>query len=1273
MKEVNTEIFRVYVSKKEEYDSASPQLLSRLTKNLEVKGLKALKTYIRYDFRGASDKDLKKLLKINLFDQVTDEFTYKEPRADDYDFLLPVQSLPGQYDQRADLALQSLKLLSPDSQQAESATAVIYAFTGDISEEDRLKITEYLINPLEARLYDPEHDVLSRKDSSALAVAKIEGFIDFDQKELEEFRQAKSLAMSREDLLLVKDYFSSEERNPTYTEIRVLDTYWSDHCRHTTFHTHLTSLDIDEAVASDFKEALEEGLEKYKEARDFVYGSEAAKKRPFTLMDMATLAAKYERKKGNLDDEDLSEEINACSVKRKVKAEGKSHDYLIMFKNETHNHPTEMEPYGGAATCLGGAIRDPLSGRSYVHQSMRITGSADPTILPETALPGKLSQRRITTGAAAGFSSYANQIGVPAGQLNEFYHPGFMAKRMELGAVMASAPAENVLRSVPEPGDIVILLGGDTGRDGIGGATGSSKEHDESSMEKSGAQVQKGNPLLERRIQRLFRNPDFTKLIKRCNDFGAGGVSVAIGELADGLDIDLDKVPVKYPGLDGTELAISESQERMALVVEKDKLDQVLALARAENLQAVKVAVVTDDRRMRISWRGEYIVDLSRDFLDTNGADQEAKVLMTAPLTEDLLFSQNHLTDKDFPGSLTKTLSSLAHASRKSLSESFDSTAGGNAVIMPYGGKYQLSPEKGMAALISHKGKSSQTAGLMTYGYNPELSSWSPYHGAYYAVLESLAKLVAMGGDYRTARLSLQEYFERLGDEPVKWGKPAMALLGALKAQLDFGTPAIGGKDSMSGSFMDLHVPPTLVSFAVNTVDADRVLPSNFTKKDCLVLALKPLQDGRKHLPDPSSVKTVFEIFEKLHDKGLIEASYVLAGEGYATAVAKMAAGNSLGFDFNRENPVENLFKPSIGDILLQLNDKATDLEKIYGDVMPEDKGAQVFILGETREDGGITYGISSISVDHLSKLSLQTLENAFPADYEKEELYPAFLPPVFDSKPIKAKAKFAEPKVFVPVFQGSHSEYESIAAFEKAGAVVETAVFKNLTARDIKQSFDDFSRRIDEAQILFLPSSYCGEFEPGGNGKFIAGILRNERISEAINNLLYKRDGLMLGIGGGFQALLKAGFIYDGDINDPDIDDVSLTDNLIGRYFSGYAATKILTKKSPWLHLLDLDMIYKLPVSTYQGRIAAPDRLLRRLFENGQVAGIFVDESENPTMAYPDNPTGSAFAIEGLLSPDGRILGKLGHSERIGPNIAINIPGNKEQAIFESALAYYD
>ena len=1244
----------IFVEKKPGFDVEAKSLFDDFKRNLRLENLEKVRVINKYTIGEVSEEYYKKALN-TIFSELTVDNVYEEkaPVVAEEEIAFGVEYLPGQYDQRADSASQCFQLLTAGD-RIDVKSSKIIALKGNLSKEDVDRIKHYYINSVDSR----EVDINNRELQTPLNVPKdveiLNGFINFSEKELEAFHKAQGLAMSIEDLIMIRDYFKNEEnRDPSITEIKVIDTYWSDHCRHTTFATTLEEVEIEE---NKYTVPIKKSYHAYMKSRDYVYGENTERK--VNLMDIAVIAMKEMRKKGMLDDLDVSDEINACSINIDVETDKGIEKYLLMFKNETHNHPTEIEPFGGAATCLGGAIRDPLSGRTFVYQAMRVTGAADPTVPVEETLKGKLPQRTITLGAAHGYSSYGNQIGLATGQVAEVYHPNYVAKRMEVGAVIAAAPKENVIREEPKKGDIVILLGGRTGRDGVGGATGSSKEHTTESIETCGAEVQKGNAPTERKIQRLFRNATVAKMIKRCNDFGAGGVSVAIGELCRGLDIDLDKVPKKYEGLDGTELAVSESQERMAVVVNEEDADKFIALSKEENLEAVKVAVVTDTERLRLFWRGKAIVDLKRSFLDTNGATQKTKVKVEAP--ENYPYE---VSDVDVKEEWIKNLHNLNVASQKGLVERFDSTIGAKTVLMPFGGKYAKTPAEGMAAKIPVWGGDSKNASLMTFGFNPYLGTWSPYHMAFYSVIESVTKLTAMGGDYRHARLTFQEYFERLGKNPSRWGKPFAALLGAYKAQEDLGIAAIGGKDSMSGTFDDIDVPPSLVSFAVGYEKADRVISPEFKEKNSklVLLTVEKLEDG---LINMDKFKKNMEIvYGLIGDKKIISASSTKMG-GVSESLTKMALGNKIGCEFTNLSK-EELFGYNYGTMVVEVKNDV-NIEEAF-------KGALYKEIGKTTEEFKITskdYDLS-LNLDDLDKALEEKLNGVFKIKTEEVKEEGKAVNFECDKAP-KAKVKVQNPKVVIPVFPGTNCEDDCQRAFEKEGAVVTQVLIRNLTKETLKESIDKLEEEIKTAQIIMIPGGFSAGDEPDGSGKFIATVFRNEKIKNAVMDLLNNRDGLILGICNGFQALIKLGLVPYGEIRDLEEDMPTLTYNNINRHMSSMIRTRISTKKSPWFSEVNLGDIHTVAISHGEGRFVASEELVKKLEENGQIATQYVDFDGNVSLNMPYNPNGSVYGIEGITSPDGRVLGKMGHSERIGENLYKNVPGDFDQKIFKSGVNYF-
>ena len=1246
----------IFVEKKEGFNVEGKSLLEDFKTNLRVESLENVRVVNKYILGKVNEEDYKKSL-YSVFSEKTVDNLYEEKiPMDNEEIAFAVEYLPGQYDQRADSASECYALLTA-GERIEVKTAKVIILKGNLKEEEVQKIKHYYINPVDSR----EVDVYSKELLSGLEdpadVEIINGFIQKNDEEIASYHKELGLAMSVNDLLMIRDYFKNEERDPSITEIKVIDTYWSDHCRHTTFSTAIENVEIEEGKLNN---PLIKSYNAYLKSRDFVYGKETT--RDENLMDIAVIVMKEMRKKGLLEDLDVSEEINACSINVNIETDKGNEEYLVMFKNETHNHPTEIEPFGGAATCLGGAIRDPLSGRTYVYQAMRVTGAADPTVEIDETLNGKLPQRTIVLGAAHGYSSYGNQIGLATGQVSEIYHPNYVAKRMEVGAVIAAAPKENVVREEPKASDLVILLGGRTGRDGIGGATGSSKEHTEESINTCGAEVQKGNPPTERKIQRLFRNEKVAKMIKRCNDFGAGGVSVAIGELTRGLDINLDMVPKKYEGLDGTEIAISESQERMAVVVNKEDAKEFISLSAEENLEAIVVAEVTDTERLRMFWRGEKIVDLKREFLDTNGARQTTDVKVELPKEYPLAIGEEVNVKERW----MKTLTEPNVASQKGLVERFDSTIGSGTVMMPFGGKYALTPAEGMAAKIPVLNGESKDATLMSYGFNPELGMWSPYHMAYYAVIESVTKIAAMGGDYRKIRLTFQEYFERLGNNPSRWGKPFAALLGAYQAQSDLGLPAIGGKDSMSGSFGQLDVPPTLVSFAVAVEKASKIV-SNELKKVGSKLVLLMAEKNDDYTLNVETFKNNLEALYKLtSNKKVLSASTVRFG-GIAETLSKISFGNKIGIKFNGLSK-EELFGLNYGSVIVEV---ATDedLNKAF-------EGCSYKVIGETIEKPVIIseeYDFT-FNIDDLISIYEKKLSTVFKIETEKsQESVPEIK--VEEKKiilPSSPSIKTAKPRVIIPVFPGTNCEYDCNRAFTKAGAETTELVFKNYSKSALLESIEALEKQIRESQIIMIPGGFSAGDEPDGSGKFIATIFRNERIKDAVNDLLKNRDGLVLGICNGFQALIKLGLVPYGEIVDIEENMATLTYNNINRHMSSIIRTKITSNKSPWFSEVNVGDIHNVAISHGEGRFIANEELLRQLITNDQIATQYVDLEGNVSLDMPFNPNGSVLGIEGITSPDGRVLGKMGHSERIGEDLYVNVPGNFDQKIFESGVKYF-
>ena len=1258
----------VFVEKKAGFNVESQILLKDFKDNLGIEALEDVRVLNKYILGDMEEEQYVRTVNTILSEAPVDRVYEENFEIGQDEFAFGVEYLPGQYDQRADSASECIMLLTEEEKIPVKSSKVII-LKGNLNEEEIKKIKSYYINPVDSREVSPLSKVLEENLEEPNEVEVLNGFLDLNEEGLKNFHREKSLAMSLEDLKLIRDYFKSEDRNPTITEIKVIDTYWSDHCRHTTFETIIKDVYIEEGK---YSEPIKKAYEDYKNSRAYVYG-ENLNTKEVKLMDLATIAMKELRKRGKLDDLDVSEEINACSINIEIETDKGTEEYLLMFKNETHNHPTEIEPFGGAATCLGGAIRDPLSGRSYVYQAMRVTGSADPTVEICETLKGKLPQRKITLGAAHGYSSYGNQIGLATGQVSEIYHPNYAAKRMEVGAVIAAAPKENVIRLEPSKGDIVILLGGRTGRDGIGGAIGSSKEHTEESINQCGAEVQKGNAPTERKIQRLFRNKEVAQMIKRCNDFGAGGVSVAIGELCRGIDIDLNKVPKKYEGLDGTELAISESQERMAVVISSENADRFIKLSEDENLEATIVAEVTDTDRLRMNWKDKTIVDIKRSFLDTNGAKQEISLKVKSPSVYPY-----EVKNFDVKEEWLKSLRNLNVCSQKGLIERFDSTIGGGTVLMPLGGKYQLTPAEGMAAKIPVLGGESKDASLMTYGFNPYLGVWSPFHMAFYSVIESVTKIAAMGGDYKKVRLTFQEYFEKLLRDEEKWGKPFAALLGAYKAQMDLGLPAIGGKDSMSGSFGELNVPPTLVSFAVGLEKASRIISPEFKNIGSTLVLMKgeKLEDGTLEM---EGFKNNLEKLYELIGEEKVVSAYSLKFGGVSEGITKMSLGNRIGAILNNISK-EELFGFNYGSLILEVKE-GVNLEDEF-------KGTNYKVIGSTIKDGVIKceeYDFE-VSLEELEKAYEEKLEDVFKSKTEdKEECVSDLINNDKDGANIldngqmhieeKLKSKITrveKPRVVIPVFPGTNCEYDCRRAFEKEGAEVHEVIIRNLNKEALIDSINMLKKEIDKSQIIMLPGGFSAGDEPDGSAKFIATIFRNPKIKDSVMKLLNERDGLILGICNGFQALIKLGLLPYGKIIDIEEDMATLTYNNINRHMSSIVRTKITSKKSPWFNEVSLGEIHSIPISHGEGRFVAPDRLLKELVENDQIATQYVDLEGNIAMNMPYNPNGSSLAIEGITSRDGRILGKMGHSERIGDNLYKNIPGEFDQKLFKSGVDYF-
>ena len=1244
---------RVFVEKKKPYAVKAKELHDEITGYLGIKTITDVRELIRYDIENLSDETYEKSLTTVFSEPPVDNVYEMDFEHKDDDFIFSVEFLPGQFDQRADSAEQCVKFFN-ENEVPVIKTAVTYVISGKLTEEEKAKIKELCINPVDSREASSElPKTLVTEFKIPDDVIIFDGFKDMQEDKLRELYDSLGLAMTFKDFKFIQEYFHNDEkRNPSMTEIRVLDTYWSDHCRHTTFATELKDVQFKDGF---YKEPMEASYNKYLADRNELY--KGRKDKFVCLMDLALLAMKKLKAEGKLADQEESDEINACSIVVPVEIDGKTEEWLVNFKNETHNHPTEIEPFGGAATCLGGAIRDPLSGRTYVYQAMRITGAADPTVPISDTLHGKLPQRKLVTGAAQGYSSYGNQIGLATGYVKELYHPDYVAKRMEIGAVIAAAPRSAVKRENSDPGDIIVLLGGRTGRDGCGGATGSSKVHTEQSLESCGAEVQKGNAPTERKMQRLFRRPEVTKLVKKCNDFGAGGVSVAIGELADGLKVSLDKVPKKYEGLDGTELAISESQERMAVVLDPKDVKQFLEYAEEENLEAVEVAVVTKEPRLVLEWRGKDIVNISRAFLDTNGAHQETSVLVDIPDEKDNYLEK--VSVEDVKTKWLNTLSDLNECSQKGLVERFDGSIGAGSVYMPYGGKYQLTETQSMVAKLPVLKGKCDTVTMMAYGFDPYLSKWSPYHGAMYAVTDSVAKIVAAGGDFNKIRFTFQEYFRRMTEDPERWSQPFSALLGAYEAQLGFGLPSIGGKDSMSGTFEDIDVPPTLCSFAIDVAKESDIITPEF-KADGNVLVRFDIEKDKYDLPVFEQIKKLYDGIHKLIGKGVIVSAYVLDGKGLVPAVCKMAFGNKLGFELEGSLTKEELFAPAYGCIVAEVPaDRLADIDVAYTKV------------GEVKDNAKFVYNDVVITVDEALKVWSDKLEDVFPTKAVKDTA------PV-ESKLYKAdsvyvcKNKVAKPTVFIPVFPGTNCEYDSTKAFERAGADVIVKVFKNLDAVGIRESVDEFEKAINKSQIIMFPGGFSAGDEPDGSAKFFATAFRNVKMKEAVEKLLNERDGLALGICNGFQALIKLGLVPNGKITGQDSNSPTLTFNTINRHISKMVYTKVVSNLSPWLANAELGGVYCNPASHGEGRFVAPKEWLDKLFANGQVATQYCDLDGNVSMDEEWNINGSYMAIEGITSPDGRCFGKMAHSERRGDSVAINIYGEQDIKIFESGVKYF-
>jgi phosphoribosylformylglycinamidine synthase len=1263
---MKNKIYRLYVEKKANYNVENKKMLRDIKVNLGVTSLEETRIVNRYDITGISEEQYFES-RNTIFSEPTVDVVYDEElEMEDSDSVFAIEFLPGQYDQRADSAAQCIQILTQKDKPIVK-TAKVIILKGNITENELSTIKEYCINAVDSRETGMEKPSDLQQDFiEPDKVSIVESFTDMNDVNLSEFLKDNGLAMSFYDLKFCRDYFKeTEKRNPSITEIKVIDTYWSDHCRHTTFNTAIQDVHIDEGK---YSKPIMAAYAEYLDTREFVYG---LTNRDVTLMDMAIIGMKDLRKKGKLKDLDVSDEINACSIVVEANIDGEMEKWLVMFKNETHNHPTEIEPFGGAATCLGGAIRDPLSGRSYVYQAMRVTGSGDPTGKISDTLKGKLPQRRITLEAAHGYSSYGNQIGVATGLVSEVYDEDFVAKRMEIGAVIGAVPYKNVVRETPMAGDVVILLGGKTGRDGCGGATGSSKKHSESSILTSGAEVQKGNAPTERKIQRLFRNPVATTLIKRCNDFGAGGVSVAIGELADALIINLDAVPKKYDGLDGTELAISESQERMAVVVRREDAQIFIKLSEEENLEATLVGRITDDNRLKMIWKGNTIVDISRTFLDTNGVKQVTNVKVSAPSESEYYFSKDELVNngefKSIRETWNSTLSNLNVCSQKGLSQCFDSTIGAGTVLMPFGGKFQKTPIQSMISKLPVLKGNTNTGTIMSYGYNPKLSKWSPFHGAAYAVLDSVTKVVASGGDYENIKLTFQEYFEKLSKELYKWGKPFSALLGAFHVQKQFSIAAIGGKDSMSGTFNDINVPPALVSFAVDVINTDVVISPEFKKCDSQVVLIYATR-GEDGLPDFKKLRENYKLVKKLIDNGSVLSSYAVGMGGLCEAISKMCFGNNIGFTFAHDIDASSIFKEDYGSIVMEI-DKNLCSELIL-------QCTNVVILGNTKAEPFINVLGETISLEESMSKWEATLESVFNTKVNSRvvNIRTGNTYAALENSNTKSLAsiKIPKPRVIIPVFPGTNCEYDSMRAFEKAGAEVEIMVVNNLSSRQIEESIKIIADKIKKAQIVMLPGGFSAGDEPDGSGKFIATFFRNPIIRESISELLENRDGLILGICNGFQALIKLGLLPYGKITDITEKSPTLTYNEIGKHMSRIVQTKVVSNRSPWLSNLKVGDVHSIPISHGEGRFVADDTVIKKIFESGQVATQYVDFNGSPSYDINFNPNGSMYAIEGITSMDGRVLGKMGHSERVTKNTLKNIIGEKDQKIFEAGVNYF-
>ncbi len=1276
---------RIYVEKRPEFAIQAKELQSEIRSYLGMKTVTGVRVLTRYDMENISEETYQKAL-MTVFSEPPVDEVYEETFDLQGGLAFSVEYLPGQYDQRADSAEQCVKLLNEDEQPV-IRSATTYVIAGEVNETQMKKIKKHCINPVDSRATGwDKPETLKDKFEDPEDIKIFDGFQQMSRDELKTLYDSLGLAMTFKDFLHIQNYFKGEEhRDPSMTEIRVLDTYWSDHCRHTTFSTELKEVTFG---AGYYRKPMEETYQDYLKTYEELYKGREDKF--VCLMDLALMAMKRLKREGKLEDQEESDEINACSIVVPVEVDGQTEEWLVNFKNETHNHPTEIEPFGGAATCLGGAIRDPLSGRTYVYQAMRVTGAADPTVSVKDTLEGKLPQKKLVRGAAQGYSSYGNQIGLATGYVKEIYHPDYVAKRMEIGAVLGAAPRRAVQRLTSDPGDIIILLGGRTGRDGIGGATGSSKAHNTESTAVCGAEVQKGNPPTERKIQRLFRREEVAHIIKKCNDFGAGGVSVAIGELAAGLKVQLDKVPKKYAGLDGTEIAISESQERMAVVVAPEDVQQFLSYAKEENLEAVEVAVVTKEPRLILEWRGKEIVNISRAFLDTNGAHQETTVAVDIPRQEENFFEKieipavaKALEQEDIKAAWLSTLSDLNVCSQKGLVEMFDGSIGAGSVFMPYGGKYQLTETQSMVAKLPVAKGNCDAVTMMAYGFDPYLSSWSPYHGAVYAVLESVARIVAAGGDYRKIRFTFQEYFRRMSEEPSRWSQPFAALLGAYSAQIGFGLPSIGGKDSMSGTFNEVDVPPTLVSFAVDVAKESDIITPELKQAGNKLMIFKIVKDNYD-LPVYEQVMKLYETIHELIQNKTIVSAYALDGKGIIAAVSKMAFGNRLGVTIDEDVCKNCLFAPHFGQLIAEVpSDKTVLVEETIARAMEayvteaakenDGCGNEQFcrVFGEVNSQEKFIYGSMELTMDEALQAWTGTLEKVFPtiAVEGKEEVKTELF---HEEHVYVCRHKVAKPTVFIPVFPGTNCEYDSARAFERAGADTIVKVFKNLSPEDIRESVKEFVKAIEQSQIIMFPGGFSAGDEPEGSAKFFATAFRNEKMTEAVNKLLKERDGLMLGICNGFQALIKLGLVPYGEICQQKSDSPTLTYNTIGRHISKMVYTKVVTDKSPWLAQAELGKIYCNPASHGEGRFVAPKEWLEKLFANGQVATQYVNDQGQPTMDEEWNVNGSYLAIEGITSPDGRVLGKMVHSERRGHGVAVNIYGEQDMKLFESGVAYF-